>query len=407
MSPSDPFSEFGDDDRTIIRPSPGGRRRQMPPRSTAVFSDPAIDERKFRLSDLEGDNPLIHCSFGLLSLVTKLRNLPQHHAVNELQQQVIGEIQNFENHALQKGASRNQVDIAKYFLCALIDETVLNTPWGHAGGWSNNSLTSFFFHETFGGEKFFQFLDRLKQQPAQNLNLLELTYLCLSLGFQGKYRDTDHGMHALEKERQELYLLIQRLKGGPEPELSIHWQGMRDLRNPLSRYVPLWVLLVVAGAVLMLVYMGYALAIRGTSDKVYDELVAMAQNVEKTKPIQTLRPVQRQKPPTSLSARFRKLLAGEIAQKRVAVLDGPILRIFNSFPSGGARIKEDFRPMLTKIARTLQNDTTRIVVVGHTDSQKIKFSARFKSNWHLSRARAEDAANILNNNGSLGERLSF
>ena len=409
MSPSDPFSEFGDDDRTIIRPSPGGRSRQMPPRSKAVFSDAAIDEHKFRLSDLERDNPLIHCSFGLLSLVTKLRKLPQHLAVGQLQQQVVGEIQSFENCALQKSASRSQVDIAKYFLCALIDETVLNTPWGHAGGWSNNSLSNFFFHETIAGNKFFQFLDRLKQQPAQNLDLLELAYLCLSLGFEGKFRDTGHGMHALEKERQELFLLIQRLKGDSVSELSIHWQGMRDLRNPLSRYVPLWVLVVVAGAVLMLVYMGYALAIRGTSDKVYDELVAMAQKVkvEKTQSIQTLRPVQRQKPPSSLTAKFRKLLAGEIAQKQVAVLDGPILRIFNSFPSGSARIKEDFRPMLTKIARTLKNDTTRIVVVGHTDSQKIKFSARFKSNWHLSRARAENAANLLNDNGVLEERISF
>lgn len=63
--------------------------------------------------------------------------------------------------------------------------------------------------------------------------------------------------------------------------------------------------------------------------------------------------------------------------------------------------------MLAKIARELQNDTTRIVVIGHTDNQKIKFSARFKSNWHLSRARAENAANILNGNGALGKRVSF
>jgi len=407
MSPSDPFSEFGDDDRTIIRPSPGGRRRQMPVRSPAEFSGPDMDERKFRAGDLEGSNPLISCSFALLSLVTKLRNLPQHNAISELQQQLVGEINSFENRVLQKGATRNQVDITKHFLCSLIDETVLNTPWGNSSGWANNSLSNLFFKEVRGGERFFQILDRLKQQPAQHLNLLEFAYLCLSLGFEGKYRDSDNGAHALEKERQELYLLVQRLKGDPPSELSIHWQGMRDLSNPLSRYVPLWVLVVVAGALLMLVYMGYALAIRGTTDGVYDELIAMAQKVEETQPIETLRPVQRPKLPSSLTDRFRKLLAGEIAQHQVEVMDGPILRIFNSFPSGSARIKENFQPMLAKIGRELQNDTTRIVVIGHTDNQKIKFSARFKSNWHLSRARAEDAANLLNENGALGGRISF
>ena len=407
MSPSDPFSEFGDDDRTIIRPSPGGRRRPMPLRSPTEFSGPDMDERNFRASDLEGANPLISCSFALLSLVTKLRNLPQHSGISELQQRLVGEIKSFENRALKKGASRNQVDIAKHFLCSLIDETVLNTPWGNSSGWANNSLSSLFFKEVWGGEKFFQILDRLKQQPAQYLNLLELAYLCLSLGFEGKYRYSDNGAYALEKERQELYLLVQRLKGDSPPELSIHWQGMRDLRNPLSRYVPFWVLVVVAGALLMLVYMGYALAIRGTSDGVYDELMVLVQKVEETQPIQTLRPVQLQKLSPSLTDRFRKLLAGEIAQNQVEVLDGPILRIFNSFASGGARIKQDFQPLLAKIGRELQNDTTRIVVIGHTDNQKLKFSARFKSNWHLSRARAENAANILNENGALGKRVSF
>jgi len=407
MSPSDPFPEFGDDDRTIIRPSPGGRRRQMPVRSPAEFSGPAIEGRNFRAGDLEGSNPLISCSFALLSLVTKLRDLPQHNAISELQQRLAGEIKNFENRTLQKGVSRNQVDIAKHFLCSLIDETVLNTPWGNSSDWANNSLSSLFFKEVWGGEKFFQILDHLKQQPAQYLNLLEFAYLCLNLGFEGKYRSTDNGAQALEKERQALYLLVQRFKGDSAPELSIHWQGMRDQHNPLSRYVPFWVLVVVAGALLMLVYMGYALVIRGTTDGVYDELIAMAQKVEETQPIQTLRPVQRQKLSPALTDRFRKLLAGEIARNRVEVLDGPILRIFNSFPSGRARIKEDFRPLLAKIARELQNDTTRIMVIGHTDNQKIKFSARFKSNWHLSLARAQNAANILNENGALGKRVSF
>ena len=83
-------------------------------------------------------------------------------------------------------SGQEQVKIASYFLCSLIDETVLNTPWGNQSNWGHHSLLIQFHNEAWGGERFFQILDRLKQQPAQGLNLLELAYLCLSLGFEGK-----------------------------------------------------------------------------------------------------------------------------------------------------------------------------------------------------------------------------
>ena len=45
-----------------------------------------------------------------------------------------------------------------------------------------------FFSERTGGVKFFQELDRAKQNPAVNLGLLEVMHACLSLGFEGVYR---------------------------------------------------------------------------------------------------------------------------------------------------------------------------------------------------------------------------
>jgi type VI secretion system protein ImpK len=104
--------------------------------------------------------------------------------------------------------------------------------------------------------------------------------------------------------------------------------------------------------------------------------------------------------------RFKRLLADEITREMVELLDGNILRISNSFPSGSDQIKKDFIPMLAKIARELKTDTSRIVVVGHTDNRPI-FSARFPSNWHLSQARAKNVANILTASAPLKARISF
>jgi type VI secretion system protein ImpK len=407
MSQSDPHPDPGNDDRTIIRPSPGGRKRQRPADALAHFMGPEKDETRLKRVDVEGSNPLIEGAFHLLSLVPKLRNLPVYKDIPELHKRLVAEIQRFESRALQKGVSEKNVGVSKYFLCSLIDETVLHTPWGGQGSWGHNSLSVHFLGELWGGAKFFQIIDGLKQKPAQNLNLLELGYLCLSLGFEGQYRNTVNGWHLLENERSELYRLIQSVKGDPENELSTHWQGLHDLRNPLSRYVPLWVLMVVATAVLTIAYLGFAFAINRASDRVYDNLIATAQNIEKIQSSLPQRLIQWVKPPPSVTERFRILLADEIARNSVEVLDGPILRLSNAFSSGSADIRNDFLPMLAKIAQELQNGNYYVNILGHTDNRPIKFSARFKSNYHLSYARAENVANILSKYAPLAKRISF
>jgi type VI secretion system protein ImpK len=406
MKPSDPFSEAKDGDSTIIRPSPGGRRTQTPTpsaqRTAAVRAGDHV-----QAIDAAGDNPLISSAFSLLSLVSKLRSLPFHDAVNELQERLIAEIRNFEDRALAKGVPHGLMDIAKYLLCALLDETVLNTPWGSRSGWGHNSLSSLFYKKLVGGEEFFQILDRLKQQPSQNQDLLELAYLCLSLGFEGKYRYTNNGLVTLEKQRHDLYLLIQRIKGDPQPELSTHWRGVGEEPNPLIRHVPLWVLAGVAGVVLMFIYMGFAFAIRNRSDQLYDKLFAMARQMEKTPETQLVRPLEVVRPALLIGARLKKALADEIARRKVAVVEDRGLRIFNMFPSGSAEVRGDYQVVLGKIARTLRQENTNIVIVGHTDNQRLKFSTRFKSNWHLSQARAESAARSLTANGLPAERMRF
>jgi type VI secretion system protein ImpK len=400
MKPSDPISsDVNDSDRTIIRPSPGRRRPNASATHVRQAHYHGMSEDAHTVVAMQGDNPLLVSAFSLLSLVHKLRNLPFHDAVNELRERLIEEIKNFENRALSKGASRKQMDIAKYLLCSLLDETVLNTPWGSRSGWGHNSLSSLFYKKMAGGEEFFQILERLMQQPVQNKDLLELAYLCLSLGFKGKYRYTNNGLLTLERQRQELYLLIQRIKGDPEPELSTHWQGIRDATNPLIRHVPLWVLAGVAGVMLMLIFMIFAFSIRDKSDALYGELFTIAQHMKNAPAVQLAQPLQVRSTLPYPVDRLRKLLANEIAQKKVTITDERRLRIFNMFQSGSADVRGEYREVLAKIAGALQKENARMLIIGHTDSQRLKFSTRFKSNWHLSLARAQSTAKTLGGYG--------
>ena len=87
------------------------------------------------------------------------------------------------------------------------------TPWGSRSDWSKASLLSRFHNETFGGEKFFQLLERLSRDPIKHVAMLELMYLCLSMGFEGKYRVMERGGVQLETVRDALYRQIRHVRG--------------------------------------------------------------------------------------------------------------------------------------------------------------------------------------------------
>jgi type VI secretion system protein ImpK len=395
MCPESTYSPIDDDDRTVLRPSPGGRRPYGSAGPPGHAPSAAMPQAPDPDAALEGVNPLTDSAASLLSLVPELRHLPYHNAVNELQKRLIDELKRFEDRALSKGAPRNQVDISKYLLCALLDETVLNTPWGGQSGWGHNSLSSLLYKKVVGGVEFFQITNRLKQQPAQNKDILELAYLCLSLGFEGKYRYTNNGPLCLEREREALYQLLENIKGLRQLALSTRWEGAGNVANPLIRYVPLWVLACVAAVVLMVVYVGFSFAMRDKSDRLFGELVAVARSVKEMPPVTVVQPMAVRTPSAWLPHRLRMVLADEIARKEVVVTDDDKLRIFNMFPSGSADVKPEYRPILAKIAAELQKVDVYTRIVGHTDNQKLKFSSRFKSNWHLSLARAENTAEAL------------
>ena len=413
MSQDDPFSPFGDD-KTIIRPSPGGRGRATPvedptfsPRAMPPITPnpppggvyPSLEAGRHSAF---GENPVTAAALSLLSLVSRLHSSSTHRDIDGLQRQLIGEIRAFENTILQQGTAQDLTRMASYALCSLLDETILGTPWGWQSNWGQKSLLSIVHKETLGGEKFFPIIEHLRQQPAQNLNLIELCYLCLSLGFQDRYRNMQNGLNALEQYRADLYKLIQRQRGDFERALSPRWQGLKDVRNALIRFVPLWVVAAVAAAILFLAYLVFLFAINGHSDQTRGQLAALGR--EKIKTAAPL-PQPVVKPPVpGRVERFTRLLADEIGKNMVEVIDDRTLRIRNSFPSGGDQVKPEFVDMLRKIATELGVGQDSVLVTGHTDNTPIR-SARFPSNWDLSNSRAKNVADFLTASGAMSGRV--
>jgi type VI secretion system protein ImpK len=227
--------------------------RPAPQPAYAAYAGPGSAQ----FSTQYGLNPVANAAALLIAVFSKTRQTVSHPNVGGLYQQVVAGIRKFEEAAKEKNVAPESVLAARYILCAALDEAVLNTPWGAESGWAQRTLLSTFHSETHGGEKFFLLLDKMKERPAQNLDLLELMYILLSLGFEGKYHLTARGRDALDKIRDEVFQVIRTYRGEYERTLSPRWQGLGKTRNSLAHYVPMWVVASVLAGVLVLTYSGF------------------------------------------------------------------------------------------------------------------------------------------------------
>ncbi|WP_370981199.1 type IVB secretion system protein IcmH/DotU [Agaribacterium sp. ZY112] len=275
-------------DRTVMIPTPGGARSgATPPPQQAQPTPAAMFQAQEQIALRRGLNPLVNSAATVLTVVIKLRTTLNHGNVPDLHKRLTDELKAFESKAKNSGAAPETVVTARYLLCAVIDEVVLNTPWGTASGWSQHSLLSLFHQETFGGEKCFVILQRMLETPGSHLDILELFYLCLSLGFEGKYRLEQRGHEQLEQIRDNLYQTIENHRPSREPDLSPHWQGSVDPNSSMMNYIPMWVFASVVLAILVLSYSGFRYwlydATSPMAEKISEQIsepVAQEQSVE-------------------------------------------------------------------------------------------------------------------------------
>lgn len=289
MDPDDPFANPDFNDHTVVKPVPGGRRKDL--HTPADQPKPRASASPVKLHQLGHLNPLEHAASGLLALLTRLSTFPDQVDTANLHELMSTEIHQFQKQALSDGIDQKTVYSARYVLCTAIDEAVLNTPWGSDSGWAQKSLLSSFHQEVSGGERFFTMLKELAEIPTRNRELLELMYLCLSLGFEGRYRVAKGGKDKLLSIREWLYQQLDKVREPVEHTLSPHWQGVRDIQNPVIRAVPLWVLGAAAIALLTLLFSLLLNSLNQQSDPVYAAIHKMQSPTYLTTTPRTLQPI--------------------------------------------------------------------------------------------------------------------
>ncbi|GMV31520.1 MAG: hypothetical protein AMXMBFR59_36450 [Rhodanobacteraceae bacterium] len=364
--------------RTFVMPSPGGTAAPL-----SVGAQPAWQSSEPEIPS--GNSPLIALANPILNLVYQIRTLVHNADPDRLRTYLADEIRRFDAAAKAQGIPAEHIVASRYCLCTVLDEAAAQTPWGGSGAWSKNSLLVTFHNETWGGEKFFQLLAKLAQTPAQYIDVLELMYYCIALGFEGRYRIVSNGQSQLENLKRRLADIIKTARGVPDRALSINWQGHAAELPRIWGMIPVWVSAIVAVLLGIGFYMLLAFWLAARSDKTFIAISSLK--------LPTPPPVVRDAPPP---LRFSKFLEREIREGLVSVRENAeqstvIIRGDGLFESGSATIRPQFRDIVDRIATAIGEVRGRVLVSGHTDDRPIR-SVRFPSNWELSQERARAVA---------------
>ncbi|HEY3093051.1 MAG TPA: type IVB secretion system protein IcmH/DotU [Vicinamibacterales bacterium] len=388
----DPFRPA---DATVLRPRPGAGRPGAgsflppPPRWQAPGAPAAEPLPPAAHENLgTGLNPLVRAASSVLLLSGQLRGTLTAPDVGGVRRHALDEIYKFEERARSAGEANETVLAARYALCATLDEAVLSTPWGAQSEWAQQTLLVQLHREAWGGEKFYAMLERISQDPERHIALMELQYLCLVVGFIGKYHVEARGHARLAEVRQALYRRIREYRGAAPSELSLRWRGVEDRRNRLIRYVPWWVIGAAALVIVATTYAVYASRLGTAAAPVQASLARVG-----------LDGFSAPSKPSSAGATLKQLLAPEEKNGTLSVEDQQgrtliTLLAPNLFPSGSATLNPDVVPVVRRVAQAIDKVPGRVLVVGHTDDQPVR-SLRYRDNFDLSRDRAVSVAHVL------------
>ena len=162
--------------------------------------------------------------------------------------------------ALAAGYLADDVKSATFAAVAFLDESVLNSQNPIFADWARKPLQEELFGTHIAGEVFFQNLQQLlgRSDSADLADLLEVHYLCLLLGFGGRYSVGNRGeltqVMGLTADK------IRRIRGrfsGLAPDWMLPTDTIRDRSDPWVR--KLGIIAAVSAIVMVLLFIAYKL----------------------------------------------------------------------------------------------------------------------------------------------------
>jgi type VI secretion system protein ImpK len=121
--------------------------------------------------------------FAYVAYFTKTVGVKQP-AFEQIKADILRLMSDVQNRMAQGSFAPDDFDLARFAVVAWVDESIMNSGWNHRDKWQKELLQRQYYQTTDAGEIFF---DRLNTIGPHQRDVREVYYLCLALGFKGRY----------------------------------------------------------------------------------------------------------------------------------------------------------------------------------------------------------------------------
>lgn len=171
-----------------------------------------------------GLNPLVDSAAYVFMLMGQLSRTRSHQELSTLHNAIMDEVKQFQNAVYLSNYSPDllaeYVPLSSYLLCTMLDDVIMSTSWGREGNWKEFSLLHSYQQEVLSRESFLIILERFIQDPKTYIDIMEFTYICLTLGFKYSCHSSGFEPEQLQKILYSLYKRIRTYRGNITRQLS-------------------------------------------------------------------------------------------------------------------------------------------------------------------------------------------
>lgn len=183
--------------------SPDRAGQDIPLSGSAVLKHEILNQN-FLQEFSYHDNNLINAGSELLALCANIHQMPEPDDLYRFRQGIIRKITELKQSIGCYDYPPSLSDKTCFLFCIVLDELILHSGWAEDSGWENQTFVSELFGVRDGGEQFYWLAEKALSQPKLLLDLIELIYIFIRLGFRGQYRqngrkDLEQLTHQLER----------------------------------------------------------------------------------------------------------------------------------------------------------------------------------------------------------------
>lgn len=205
-----------------------------------------------------------------LTLILHLRSTDNYGEESILRSKIQSILYKLENDAKNNSYHIDFIEYVKFALVAFLDETIISSNWREKDKWRANPMQFTLYQRYDAGEEFFKKLDFLKSDIRTYNEVVQVYYMCMTLGFKGQYQL--HDPEKLKSLIQEVYTLLSLNSSMSSTQITPRVYPKEEILEMVSKELPAWVIGAVAVGLALIIYVVFVVISNNGANRITEHL---------------------------------------------------------------------------------------------------------------------------------------